>query len=49
MSFVISMFINCYRAIREGKLIQRESRRDKEYHFQEGTPVSLHIGGKTSF
>ncbi len=35
MSVVIEIFTNCYQAIRRGKLIQRESRRDKEYHFQD--------------
>lgn len=35
MSLVIDVFIKCYDAIRSGKLIQRERRRDKEYHFQD--------------
>jgi hypothetical protein len=35
MSFVIDVFVNCYEAIRSGKLIHKESRRDKEYHFQD--------------
>ncbi len=35
MSFVIDVFVNCYQAIRRGELIQRETRRDKEYHFQD--------------
>ncbi|MBN2266824.1 MAG: hypothetical protein JW725_00590 [Candidatus Babeliaceae bacterium] len=35
MSFVIDVFVNCYRAIRSGKLIHKENRRDKEYHFQD--------------
>ncbi|GAK55585.1 hypothetical protein U27_02419 [Candidatus Vecturithrix granuli] len=35
MSLIIDVFMKCYDAIRSGKLIQRESRRDKEYHFQD--------------
>ena len=35
MSLIIEVFRKCYEAIRGGKLIHRESRRDKEYHFQD--------------
>ena len=35
MSLIIKVFRKCYEAIRGGKLIHRESRRDKEYHFQD--------------
>ena len=31
---VSAIFINCVRAICDGKLIQREARSDKEFHFQ---------------
>ena len=31
---VCTLFECCVRAIRQGKLIQRESRKDKEFHFQ---------------
>jgi hypothetical protein len=31
---IVDVFAGCYAAIRRGDLIQRESRRDKEYHFQ---------------
>ncbi len=34
MSLVCSVFIECVSAIREGMLIEREGRRDKEFHFQ---------------
>lgn len=32
---IVDVFVECYTAIRRGDLIQRESRRDKEYHFQD--------------
>lgn len=34
MSNVSAIFRQCVRAIRDGKLIEREGRRDKEFHFQ---------------
>lgn len=34
MSGVYAIFKICVRAIRDGELIQREGRRDKEFHFQ---------------
>lgn len=32
---VVDVFVECHAAIRRGALIQRESRRDKEFHFQD--------------
>lgn len=32
---IVDVFIECYTAIRRGALIRRESRRDKEFHFQD--------------
>lgn len=31
---IVDVFVECYAAIRRGDLIRRESRRDKEFHFQ---------------
>jgi hypothetical protein len=33
-STVLPIFKRCVEAIKEGELIKRESRKDKEYHFQ---------------
>lgn len=35
MSFVFDVFEHCYNSIRAGKLIEKESTRDKEFHFQD--------------
>lgn len=32
---VVDVFVQCHAAIRQGVLIQREGRRDKEFHFQD--------------
>lgn len=32
---IVDVFVECYAAIRRGDLIRRESRRDKEFHFQD--------------
>ena len=34
VSQVINVFIECHAAIRRGDLIDRESPKDKEFHFQ---------------
>lgn len=35
MSFVFKVFEHCYNSVRDGKLIEKENSRDKEYHFQD--------------
>jgi hypothetical protein len=32
---IVDVFVECYAAVRRGDLIRRESRRDKEFHFQD--------------
>lgn len=32
---IIDVFVECHSAIRRGELIRRQSRRDKEFHFQD--------------
>jgi hypothetical protein len=34
-SSVIDVFLECHSAIRRGELVRRQSRRDKEFHFQD--------------
>ena len=34
MSLICGVFKECVRAIRDGELIEREGRNDKEFHFQ---------------
>lgn len=34
MSLVCTVFRECVKAIRNGELIEREGRNDKEFHFQ---------------
>lgn len=34
-SFVFDLFLACFKAIRQGELIRRQSARDKEFHFQD--------------
>jgi hypothetical protein len=34
MSAIVQIFLECARAVRDGDLIRRESKRDKEFHFQ---------------
>ncbi len=53
---VIKLFIECANAIREHKLIHRESRSDKEFHFQNWVETRLNalscnyeVGGRNSY
>jgi hypothetical protein len=53
---VLSVFRRCVEAIREGTLIERESRRDKEFHFQnwfkrrlDETGLNYEQGGRNSY
>ena len=53
---VIEVYRQCVAAIRHGKLIQRESRQDKEFHFQNWirdrlTETGLHheVGGRNTY
>lgn len=32
---IVDVFVECYAAVRRGVLIQRENKRDKEFHFQD--------------
>ncbi|MGH9842912.1 MAG: hypothetical protein ACREEM_29590 [Blastocatellia bacterium] len=55
-STVFTIFSRCVEAIQDGKLIRRESRQDKEFHFQNWFSArleesSLHheIGGRNSY
>ena len=53
---VHSVFSICVKAIRSGKLIRRESKKDKEFHFQnwfknrlQETKLNFEIGGRNSY
>jgi hypothetical protein len=53
---VLAVFERCVQAIRDGVLIQRESRRDKEFHFQhwfsarlKETGFPFEVGGRNSY
>jgi hypothetical protein len=53
---VLTVFSHCVRAIRKGKLIHRESRQDKEFHFQnwvrgrlDETGLHHEMGGRNSY
>lgn len=53
---VLSVFKTCVAAIRAGELIERESRNDKEFHFQnwcrkrlERTGEPIEVGGRNSY
>jgi hypothetical protein len=53
---VIKVFRHCVAAIRDGKLIRRESRQDKEFHFQnwvrarlDETGVHHDVGGRNTY
>jgi hypothetical protein len=53
---VIDVFRKCVTAIREGKLIRRESRQDKEFHFQNWirarlmeTGLHYDLGGRNTY
>jgi hypothetical protein len=55
-STVLTVFDRCVNAIREGKLIQRETLKDKEFHFQnwaqtrlEETNLHYEKGGRNSY
>ena len=55
-STILRVYEECVRAIREGKLIQRESRQDKEFHFQNWvskrlteTGLNFEQGGRNSY
>ncbi len=55
-STVFSVLSHCVRAIRDGKLIQRESSHDKEFHFQnwirvrlDETALNYETGGRNSY
>lgn len=55
-STVFAVFKQCFRAVREGKLILRQSARDKEFHFQDWfenqlqeTGFAYETGGRNSF
>jgi len=44
-SHVVDTFLECTRAISSGELIRRESRRDKEFHFQDWFEARLKATG----
>lgn len=53
---VIRVFRHCVAAIRDGKLIHRESRQDKEFHFQnwvrarlDETGIHHDVGGRNTY
>jgi hypothetical protein len=53
---VLSVFSQCVRALTAGDLIQRESRQDKEFHFQNWfskrlaeTGLNFEVGGRNSY
>jgi hypothetical protein len=53
---VFDVFSHCVQAIREGRHIRRESRQDKEFHFQnwfrarlEETKLNHEVGGRNSY
>ncbi len=55
-STVLNVFSRCVDAMREGKLIRRESRQDKEFHFQDWVRARLdetgfhhEMGGRNSY
>ena len=52
----LDVFVRCVEGIRANKLIKRESRQDKEFHFQnwfraclEGTGLNFEVGGRNSY
>jgi hypothetical protein len=52
----LDVFVHCATAIREERLIRRESRQDKEFHFQdwfkaclEPTGLNFEVGGRNSY
>lgn len=56
MSTVIELFTKCALALGRGELIRRESKKDKEFHFQnwfkarlEETGLKFEIGGRNSY
>lgn len=55
-STILHLFSRCVHAIRDGKLIHRESRQDKEFHFQNWVRARLdemgfhyEVGGRNSY
>jgi hypothetical protein len=55
-STVFKVFSQCVHAVRDGRLIRRESERDKEFHFQnwvraqlEETGLHYDVGGRNSY
>lgn len=53
---VLTVFAQCVKAITEGNLIRRESRQDKEFHFQNWfrerlveTGLNFEVGGRNSY
>lgn len=46
MSLVCTVFRECVNAIRHGKLIEREGRNDKEFHFQNWFKARLDVIGE---
>src|SRR5437667_12108516 len=53
---VLEVFVRCAEAIRANKLIRRESRQDKEFHFQnwfktrlEQTKLNFEVGGRNTY
>lgn len=53
---ILQVFSSCVSAIRDGRLIRRESRGDKEFHFQnwvasrlEETGLHYEVGGRNSY
>ena len=55
-STILNVFSCCVDATREGKLIRRESRQDKEFHFQDWVRARLdetgfyhEVGGRNSY
>lgn len=56
MDTIIELFTKCTLAIKKGELISRESRKDKEFHFQnwfkarlEETGLNFEAGGRNSY
>ena len=56
MTTIVRVFTRCVHSIQEGCLIRRESRQDKEFHFQDwfrarlgNTRLHFEIGGRNSY
>jgi hypothetical protein len=52
----LEIFVRCAKAMRANKLIRRESRQDKEFHFQnwfkarlDETRLNFEVGGRNTY